>query len=295
MPQKIAVCHLYRDGESDTDKKSPQLRLTVQEVIDRRQFMRCDWYLEAILGAMKKIGYSFRLNSIPAFCEKIGLSLRTFQRARRLLIDAGRLIETRINRDCIEFFLSTHDDKPIAQDDNAIAQDDKPIVQSDNAIAITAPKPAQHDTFENPSTLLTTPLSTPLSDHEGERDLKKPIPKSEEITPDYWNWLEAQALKMPRAIANIPVWIRSTAKKSAWMQTYADYKKAIEERKCSALSPSTNEYFQAVEPLSDAEISEAKAAILRARQSLKISAPAPSKYDRLPSIESFKSLGLGSV
>jgi len=284
----------HSSPNDNAPKREPQIRLTVQQILDRRRFMRCDWYLEAILGAMKKIGYSFRISSIPAFCEKIGLSLRTFQRARRLLIDAGRLIETRINRDTIEFFLSTQDDKPIAQDDKPIVQSDNAIVQSDNAIAITAPKPIQQAAFENPSTLITTPLSTPLSDHEGERDLKKPIPKSEEITPDYWNWLEAQALKMPRAIANIPVWIRSTAKKSAWMQTYADYKKAIEERKCSAaLSPSTSrdEYRITV----NCQTEENRLAMLKARQSLKISAPAPSKFDRLPSIESFRSLGLGSI
>lgn len=292
MPLNSRTAHQYQNSD-ECIKAQPQIRLTVQQVIDRRSFMRCDWYLEALLSAMKKIGYSFRINSIPAFCEKIGLSLRTFQRARRLLIDAGRLIETRINRDTIEFFLSPNDDNPIAQDDNPIVHSDNPIAQDDNTIAITAPKPVQQATSENPSTLIATPYTTSLSDHEGERDFKKPIPKNEEIAPDYWEWLEAQALKMPRAIANIPVWIRSTAKKSAWMQTYADYKKAIEERKCSALSPSTSrdEYQITV----NCQTEENRLAMIKARETLKISAPAPSKFDRLPSIESFKSLGLGSV
>jgi len=275
------MAHLAENDNAP--KREPQIRLTVQQVVDRRKSMRCDWYLEAILGAMKKIGHSFRINSISAFCEKIGLSLRTFQRARRFLINAGKLVETRINRDCIEFFLSSNGDKAIVQSDKAIVQSDKAIVQSDKAIVITPLKPAQGNGSDNPSTLIATNLSTlSLSNNEGtepERENKTLPVKREEIDKDYWDWLNLQALKMPRAIANIGVWIRKQANKPEWKETYDDHLSQIEERKCSAaFSAAEYKLTEIVEPTPE-EKEATREAMAQARRI--ISTITPSRREKI--------------
>ena len=254
---------------------SPHLRLTFEAIRERRAYMRCDQYLADSLASMKAIGWTFIIRDLPAFCEKIGLSMRTFQRARRLLIDAGKLIEQRINRDSIEFFLVRDYDKLVAQDDTTIAQDDQPIAQNDQPIAVTPLEPALQAELSDTSDLLSDPLSDLLSlpQPETERESLEII-QNGKPTPAFKNCLEEQARKMPRAIANIPVWVSAMSKRDEWQSAFSDWQKRLVEAQCSALSPSTD-YFvapKAIE-LSDEDLAKNTAARLAARLSLKISSP----------------------
>ena len=260
---------------SHIDKKSPHLRLTFEQIRERKDYMRCDQYLADLLASMKAIGWTFLINDISAFCNKIGLSIRTFQRARRLLIDAGKLIEQRLNRDSIEFFLVRDYDKPIAQNDTPIAQNDTPIAQNDTPIAVTPLEPALQAELSDPSDLLSDPYTDLLSlpQPETERENLEIIQNGKPI-PEFRNWLEEQARKMPRAIANIPVWVSAMSKRDEWQSAFSDWQKRLVEAQCSALSPSTD-YFvapKAIE-LSDEDLAKNTAARLAARLSLKISSP----------------------
>ena len=257
---------------SHIDKKSPHLRLTFEQIRERKDYMRCDQYLADLLASMKAVGWTFIIRDIPAFAKKIGLTMRTFQRARSLLIDAGKLIEQRLNRDSIEFFLVRDDDTPIAQDDKPIAQDDTPIAQDDTPIAVTPPKPAPPAESSNPSDLLSDPytdllsLPTPTDERENLEIFEngKPIAA-------FKDWLGEQARKMPRPIANIPVWISAMAKRDEWQSAFMEWQKRSIEVQYSAvpapLSPSTD-YLIAPER-SAAELATLKETIARAKQSVR--------------------------
>lgn len=273
MTSTIVKGHQYESIESQNSyiKKSPQLRLTVDEVLQRRPFMRCDQYLADILAAMKKIGFTFRIHNILEFCDKIGLNIRTFQRARRLLIDAGKLVENRLNRDSIELFLVPIDDRTIAQDDKPIAQDDTSIAQDDKPIAVTPLEPIQaldsRDSSTLRSTTYTDSLSVPPTTQKREREIKKS--ETEEIEPEYWDWLHAQALKMPRAIGNIPVWIRSVSKRSEWRETFVEWLNQSREGQRSA-APSPSTHYSISVHRSPQELAEMKIAIEKARKSMRV-------------------------
>ena len=257
---------------SHIHKNSPHLRLTFEQIRDRKDYMRCDQYLADLLASMKAIGWTFLISDISAFCNKIGLSIRTFQRARRLLIDAGKLIEQRLNRDSIEIFLVRAYDKPIAQDDTPIAQNDTPIAQDDTPIAVTPLEPAPQAEFSAPSDLLSDPYTDPLS-------LPKPTDERENLEifengkpiAAFKDWLREQARKMPRPIANIPVWVSAMSKREAWQEAFVEWQKRSIEVQCSAvpapLSPSTD-YLIAPER-SAAELATLKETIARAKQSVR--------------------------
>jgi hypothetical protein len=127
---------------------------------------------------MKAIGWKFVIHDIPKFADKIGLSMRTFQRARRLLINTGKLIENRINRDAFEFFLVGDDDQSIAQNDTPIAVNDQSIAQNDTPIAVTSSKPAPIAECKDSSDLLSDPLLNDYSleqqREERKRETKEP-------------------------------------------------------------------------------------------------------------------------
>ncbi len=287
-------------NRQQTAKRAPQLRLTVCEVMERRRAMRSDQYLADILAAMKKAGWKFLINDIPAFAKKIGLSTRTFQRARRLLIDTGRLIENRINRDSVELFLVTNDDITITQNDITIAQDDKDDAQGDKIDTMTYPEPVPGNDSEAPPTLRSTIYNNSLSitrTEKTEREIEKQGTK--EIEPEYRAWLHQQALKMPRAIANIPVWIRKVAHRPEWKESFIEWFVESEKSCFAALPPSTN---TAVFIAPDIHINseEAQTEILEAIQQAKAKLhhiqPAKPSNDRgLPSNEAYKSLGLRSI
>ena len=223
---------------------------------------------------MKAIGWTFLINDISAFCNKIGLSIRTFQRARRLLIDAGKLIEQRLNRDSIEFFLVRDYDKPFAQDDKPIAQNDTPIAQNDTPIAVTPLEPSPQATYSAPSDLLSDPYTDLLSLPQPETERENlEIIQNGKPTPAFKNWLEEQARKMPRAIANIPVWVSAMSKRDEWQSAFSDWqKRLVEAQRSAALSPSTD-YFEAPKQinLSDRDMAEMRDAIAAAKSNLKVS------------------------
>jgi hypothetical protein len=261
-------------ANSHIPKDSPHLRLTFDQVRDRKDAMRCDQYLIDILASMKAIGWKFVIHDIPKFAEKIGLSMRTFQRARKLLITTGKLIENRINRDAFEFFLVGDDDTTIAQDDQPIAVNDTPIAVNDTPIAVTPLKAPLPTEYRDPSDLLsdqyTDPLSLPTPGHERENlelfENGKPIAAFKE-------WLGEQAKKMPRAIGNIPVWIASMSRREAWQEAFIEWRERSVEFELSAvpvpLSPSTDCYFQDFRSTeTDQDIEERKAAIARAKKLL---------------------------
>jgi hypothetical protein len=280
MKHTTTVSHPYQEstGKNSHSKRTPHLRLTVEEIKQRREFMRCDQYLADLLAAMKAVGWKFVIHDIPKFAESIGLGMRTFQRARKMLIDAGKLIETHINRDSIEFFLVRDYDKPIALDDKPIALDDKPIALDDTPIALAPPEPALQADLGTSSDLLSDPLSDPLSPppptHEERENLE--IFENGKPVPEFKSWLEAQAKKMPKAIANIPVWIASMAKRDEWQAAFMEWREAQSSAVPIPLSPSTNYEFSPSR--STAEISEIKAAIEAAKSSLKISVPAKKTH-----------------
>ena len=259
-------------ADSHIDKKSPHLRLTFEQIKERKDYMRCDQYLADLLASMKAIGWTFLINDISAFCNKIGLSIRTFQRARRLLIDAGKLIEQRLNRDSIEFFLVRDYDKPIAQNDKPIAQDDTPIAQDDTPIAVTPLEPALQAEYSAPSDLLSDPYTDPLSlpNPTDERENLEIFENGKPIAA-FKDWLIEQARKMPRPIANIPVWVSAMSKREAWQEAFVEWQKRSIEVQCSAvpapLSPSTD-YLIAPER-SAAELATLKETIARAKQSVR--------------------------
>ena len=259
-------------ANSHIDKKSPHLRLTFEQIRERKDYMRCDQYLADLLASMKAIGWTFLINDISAFCNKIGLSIRTFQRARRLLIDAGKLIEQRLNRDSIEFFLVRDYDKPIAQNDKPIAQNDTPIAQDDTPIAVTPLEPALQAEYSAPSDLLSDPYTDPLSlpNPTDERENLEIFENGKPIAA-FKDWLREQARKMPRPIANIPVWVSAMSKREAWQEAFVEWQKRSIEVQCSAvpapLSPSTD-YLIAPER-SAAELATLKETIARAKQSVR--------------------------
>ena len=171
MTQITAKRQPYADKNSgSSNKAAPHLRLTADEIKARKDFMRCDQYLADLLASMKAIGWKFLVTDIPEFCEKIGLSIRTFQRARQMLIESGRLMEQRINRDSIEFFLLGDYDRTIAQNDRTIAQNDRTIAQNDTPIVITPLKPTPQARYENSSDLLSDHYSDPFSLLEEQRE-----------------------------------------------------------------------------------------------------------------------------
>ena len=266
-------------ADSHIDKKSPHLRLTFEQIKERKDYMRCDQYLADLLASMKAVGWTFIIRDIPAFAKKIGLTMRTFQRARSLLIDAGKLIEQRLNRDSIEFFLVRDDDTPIAQNDTPIAQNDTPIAQNDTPIAqndtpiaVTPLEPALQAEYSAPSDLLSDPYTDPLS-------LPKPTDERENLEifengkpiAAFKDWLREQARKMPKPIANIPVWVSSMSKREEWQEAFVEWQKRSIEVQCSAvpapLSPSTD-YLIAPER-SAAELATLKETIARAKQSVR--------------------------
>ena len=252
-------------ADSHIDKKSPHLRLTFEQIKERKDYMRCDQYLADLLASMKAVGWTFIIRDIPAFAKKIGLTMRTFQRARSLLIDAGKLIEQRLNRDSIEFFLVRDYDKPIAQNDTPIAQNDTPI-------AVTPLEPALQAEYSAPSDLLSDPYTDPLS-------LPKPTDERENLEifengkpiAAFKDWLREQARKMPKPIANIPVWVSAMSKREEWQEAFVEWQKRSIEVQCSAvpapLSPSTD-YLIAPER-SAAELATLKETIARAKQSVR--------------------------
>ena len=234
--------------------------------------MRCDQYLADLLASMKAIGWTFIISDIPAFAKKIGLSMRTFQRARSLLIDAGKLIEQRLNRDSIEIFLVRDDDKLVAQDDTPIAQNDPTIAQNDTPIAVTPPKSAPPAESSNPSDLISDPYTDLLSlpNPTDERENLEIFENGKPIAA-FKDWLREQARKMPRPIANIPVWVSAMSKREAWQEAFVEWQKRSIEVQCSAvpapLSPSTD-YLIAPER-SAAELATLRETIARAKQSVR--------------------------
>lgn len=256
---------------SHIPSNSPHLRLTFEEIKARKDFMRCDQYLADLLASMKAIGWKFVIHDIPAFADKIGLSMRTFQRARKLLVITGKLIENRINRDAFEFFLVRDDDSSIAQDDMPIAVNDQPIAEDDTPIAVNPLKAAPSAEYKDPSDLLSDPLTDPLSlptpGHERENleifENGKPIPAFRE-------WLEEQAKKLPRAVGNISVWITAVSKREAWQEAFIEWQRQSIEVERSAvpapLSPSTD-YLVPVERSAE-ELATLREAIARAKQHL---------------------------
>ena len=252
-------------ADSHIDKKSPHLRLTFEQIKERKDYMRCDQYLADLLASMKAVGWTFIIRDIPAFAKKIGLTMRTFQRARSLLIDAGKLIEQRLNRDSIEFFLVRDDDKPIAQNDTPIAQNDTPI-------AVTPLEPALQAEYSAPSDLLSDPYTDPLSlpNPTDERENLEIFENGKPIAA-FKDWLREQARKMPKPIANIPVWVSAMSKREAWQEAFVEWQKRSIEVQCSTvpapLSPSTD-YLIAPER-SAAELATLKETIARAKQSVR--------------------------
>jgi hypothetical protein len=274
MSQQIDEPQQYASivsANSHIPKDSPHLRLTFDQVRDRKDAMRCDQYLIDILASMKAIGWKFVIHDIPAFAEKIGLSMRTFQRARKLLINTGKLIENRINRDAFELFLVRDDDNSIAQDDKPIAVNDPTIVLDDKPIVVTPLKPAPVEEYKDSPDLLsdqyTDPLSLPPPGHERENlelfENGKPIAAFKE-------WLGEQAKKMPRAIGNLSVWISSVSKREAWQEAFLEWQRRSVETQRSAvpapLSPSTD-YLVPVERSAE-ELATLKETIARAKQHL---------------------------
>jgi hypothetical protein len=272
----------------------PQLRLTAQEVMSRRQMMRCDQYLADVLAAMKKVGFGFRIQ-VSKFAEKIGLSLRSFQRARKSLIEAGRLIENRINRDSIELFLVPESDKSDVQEDSGDVQGNNLDVQGDNADAVTCLEPVLGNSSESApilnSTIHNNSLSVPIAEKR-EREIRQS--GSTEIEPEYRVWLHAQALKMPRAIGNIEVWIRSVAKRPEWRDTFIEWVSKCQENNCSAALLTSSQEAYKIEINVPTE--ESLAAMKKARESLGFVPSLPAKSTRCqPLRESFKSLGLEKI
>jgi hypothetical protein len=275
MSQQIDEPQQYASpvsANSHIPKNSPHLRLTFEEIRDRKDFMRCDQYLADLLASMKAIGWKFVIHDIPAFAEKIGLSMRTFQRARKLLINTGKLIENRINRDAFELFLVVRDDdNPIVLDDTPIAVNDQPIAEDDKPIAVTPLKASPVAEYRDPSDLLsdqyTDLLSLPTPGHERENlelfENGKPIAAFKE-------WLGEQAKKMPRAIGNLSVWISSVSKREAWQEAFLEWQRRSVETQRSAvpapLSPSTD-YLVPVERSAE-ELATLKETIARAKQLL---------------------------
>ena len=284
-----------RHQDNQKMARLPQLRLTPQEVMCRCQVMRCDQYLADILAAMKKVGFGFRIQ-VAKFAEKIGLSLRSFQRARKSLIESGRLIENRINRDSVELFLVPNGDGGDVQSDSGDVQSDGGDVQDDNRDVVTCLEPVLGNSSESAPILTSTShnnaLSVPIAGKR-EREIRKS--GSTEIEPEYRTWLQAQALKMPRAIGNIEVWIRSVAKKPEWRDTFIEWAARYQENNCSAALLASSQEAYKIEINVPTE--ESLAAIKKARESLRNFVPSlPAKSTRRqPFLESFKSLGLEKI
>jgi len=279
MTHYTAKTQPYQDSfcQKRHTKKAPHLRLTFEEIKARKNCMRCDQYLADLLASMKAIGWKFIIHDLPKFADEIGLSMRTFQRARKRLIEAGRLIENRINRDSVEFFLArdydtpiAENDAPIALDDTPIALDDTPIALDDTPIAETPPKPApiaEHsDSSDLFSDLFSDPLSIPPTTQD-EREKLEIFENGKPIEP-FKNWLIEQARKMPRAIGNVPVWVGAMARRSEWQEAFTEWHKQSTEIKYSApLSPST--FIPIQIERSEQELSTLKESIANAKKLLR--------------------------
>ena len=261
-------------GKNSHKRKTPHLRLTTEEIKARRDCMRCDQYLADLLASMKAIGWKFIIHDIPKFAEQIGLSMRTFQRARRMLIDTGKLVENRINRDSLEFFLVAENDQIDAQDDTAIAENDPTIALDDPTIVVIPLKAAPQAEISDSSDLLSSSYSNPLSvppptqSAQSERENFE-ILKNGKPVPAFKDWLYQQAIKMPRTIANIPVWIAAMSKRPEWQETFIEWLEQCRETEYSAapLSPSTD-YLIAPERSAE-ELAILKESIAKAKESLR--------------------------
>ncbi|WP_346293969.1 hypothetical protein [Sphaerothrix gracilis] len=231
-----------------SSRRQPHLELTTHDVLQlwREGHYTPKGYLYHLILAHRKAGWWFRIANVSEFCRKWEIQRRTFYRAKACLIENGQLEESIVGAVDLRIpvvSINTCDsgDTPVTNESLTVS-DLSPTV-TNGSHSVTDGSHMSPESLTEQSSCNSTDLSQisyksfsahPPASEEREIEIKK------EIDPEFRNWLNKKASRLPTPPTLREQWIRKQAQVEANQEEFSKWKQQTQSRK-TALPPSPPE------------------------------------------------------